>query len=125
MNEPILVDTDVMVDFLQGAESAVELINSHSTSVMLSSLTVAELHACVRGQAESDILERLLSLFEIVPVSADVAAEAGRLKRDYEKGSGIGLSHAIIAVTAMSQRAELKTRQVHRYPMIENLVAAY
>jgi predicted nucleic acid-binding protein len=125
MNEPILVDTDVMVDFLQGVESAIELINTHSTSVMLSSLTVAELHSCTRGQAESDILKRLLSLFEIVPVSADVAAEAGRLKRDFEKASGLGLSHAIIAVTAMSQRAELKTRQVHRYPMIENLVSAY
>ena len=52
MARPILVDTDVMVDFLRGHPKAVALIRGNSTRIILSSIAAAELYAGVKGDEE-------------------------------------------------------------------------
>ena len=43
MPKPVLLDTDVMVDFLRGHPKAVALMKTHSAEIILSSIVVAEL----------------------------------------------------------------------------------
>ena len=45
MGMPVLIDTDVMVDFLRGNPKAVELVKAHSAHIILSSIVVAELYS--------------------------------------------------------------------------------
>jgi predicted nucleic acid-binding protein len=60
-----------------------------------------------------------------MPVTADVARAAGLHRRDYCKSHGVGLADAIIAATAETSAAELKTLNTKHYPMFEGLKPPY
>ncbi len=121
----ILLDTDILVDFFRGHSKAVAFVNAHSAQIILSSIVVAELYAGVKGDAEQAVLESFVSLFRVVPVSADIAKAGGLYKRDYGKSHGVGLADAILAATAGTENAELKTLNTKHYPMLKGLRPAY
>ena len=121
----ILLDTDVLVDFLRGHRKAVVFVNAHSDRIILSSIVIAELYAGVKGDNEQAALDNFVSLFQVVSVSADIAKIGGLYKRDYGRSHGVGLADAIIAATAEVENAELKTLNIKHYPMLKGLRAAY
>jgi len=125
MARPILPDTDILVDFFRGHSQAVVFINTHSTRIILSSIVVAELYAGVKGEAEQAALDNFISLFRVVPVSAEIAKAGGIYRRDYAKSHGVGLADAILAATAEIENAELKTLNIRHYPMLRDLRPAY
>ncbi|MCK4604650.1 MAG: type II toxin-antitoxin system VapC family toxin [Deltaproteobacteria bacterium] len=121
----ILLDTDVLVDFFRGHSKAVAFVNAHSARIILSSIVVAELYAGVKGDAEQTALENFVSLFRVVPVSAEIAKAGGLYKRDYSKSHGVGLADAILAATAEAENAKLKTLNTKHYPMLKGIRPAY
>ena len=125
MARSILLDTDVLVDFFRGHSKAVAFVNAHSDRIILSSIVVAELYAGVKGDAEQAVLENFVSLFRVVPVSAEIAKTGGLYKRDYGKSHGVGLADAILAATAEAENAELKTFNTKHYPMLKGLRPTY
>ena len=125
MSDSILVDTDVLVDFLRGYNKAVAFVNEFSSRIILSPIVVAELYAGVKGQQELTVLENFVSLFRIVPITVDIAKVGGLYKRDFGNTHGVGLADAILAATADIEKAELKTLNVKHYPMIRDIVPAY
>jgi predicted nucleic acid-binding protein len=125
MPKPLLIDTDVMVDFLRGNPKAVALVKTHSTRIILSAIVVAELYAGVRGDKELQTLDSLISLFRIIPVSPELARQGGLFKNEYTKSNGIGLADAIIAASAKAEQAELATLNVKHYPMFKGLKPPY
>jgi predicted nucleic acid-binding protein len=125
MEGAILLDTDVLVDFFRGHSKAVAFVNAHSARIILSSIVVAELYAGVKGDAEQVALEDFVSLFRVVPVTAEIAKAGGLYKRDYGKSHGVGIADAILAATAEAENAELKTLNTKHYPMLKGLRPAY
>jgi predicted nucleic acid-binding protein len=125
MNANILVDTDVMIDYLRGQDKAVALIKRQAERIILSSIVVAELYAGVREDAEREILDDLVSLLRVIPVTVEIAQAGGLLKRDFGKSHGVGLADAIIAATAQAENAVLSTLNVKHYPMMPGLKPAY
>ena len=125
MQRPILIDTDVLVDYLRGYPKAVALIREHSERIVLPSIVVAELYAGVRGDEELAALDRFTSLFRVVSISTEIARTGGLYSRDYTKSHGVGLADAIVAATTDVEGADLKTLNVRHYPMFEGLKPAY
>lgn len=125
MAQPILPDTDILVDFFRGHSKAVALVNALSGRIILSSIVVAELFAGVKGDAERAALDNFISLFRVVPVGIEIAKAGGIYKRDYGKSHGVGLADAILAATAEAENAELKTLNTKHYPMLRDLRPAY
>jgi len=125
MAKPLLVDTDVLVDFFRGYHKAVDFINAQSSRIVLSSVAVAELYAGVKSDNEIAILDRFISLFRVVSVSPAIAKAGGLYKRDYGKSHGVGLADALMAATAESENAELTTLNIKHFPMIKGLAPAY
>ena len=125
MARPILLDTDVLIDFFRGNEKAEAFINTYNARIILSSIVVAELYAGVKGDAEQDTLQEFVSLFRVVPVSAEIGKIGGLYKRDYGISHGVGLADAILAATAEIENAELKTLNIRHYPMLKDLKPAY
>jgi len=121
----ILLDTDVLVDFFRGHSKALVFLNAHSDRIILSSIVVAELYAGVKRDNEQAALDNFVSLFRVVPVSADIAKTGGLYKRDYGRSHGVGLADTIIAATAEAENAELKTLNIKHYPMLKGLRTAY
>lgn len=125
MPNSILVDTDVLVDFLRGHEKAVAFVSEFSSRIILSAIVVAELYAGVKGNAELTVLENFISLFRVVPLTAEICKIGGLYKRDFGKSHGVGLADAVLAATADAEKAELKTLNVKHYPMLNGLEPAY
>ena len=128
MSEALLIDTDVVIDHLRGYGPAVSLVSSTAHHLLLSSITVAEIYQGVRGETdghEQRVLSEFLDRFEIIPVSLEIATAAGLIRRDYGKSHGVGLADSIIAASANSMRAALKTLNVNHFPMFQGLAPAY
>jgi predicted nucleic acid-binding protein len=125
MEQPVLLDTDILVDFFRGYSKAVEFVNAHVARIILSSIVVAELYAGVKGEQEQTALDSFISIFRIVSPDFGIARTAGLYKRDYGKSHGVGLADAILAATAEAENAELKTLNTKHYPMFKNLRPAY
>lgn len=125
MKTPILLDTDILVDFLRGCSKAVVYIKTHYAQIILSTIVVGELYAGIRDDEELEKLDNLVSLFRLIPVTAELARSGGLYKRDYHKSHGVGLADAIISATADSQKAELKTLNIKHYPMLKGLKPPY
>ena len=100
-------------------------VGTYNARIILSSIVVAELYAGVKGDAEQAALQDFVSLFRVVPVTAEIGKAAGIYKRDYGKSHGVGLADAILAATAEAEDAELKTLNTKHYPMLKNLRPAY
>jgi hypothetical protein len=125
MANSILLDTDVLVDFLRGHEKAVAFVKKFSSRVILSPIVIAELYAGVKGDTERTVLDNFVSLFRVVPLNVEIAKIGGLYRRDYAKSHGVGLADAILAATAEAEGAELKTLNVKHYPMFSGLEPAY
>ena len=125
MPKAILVDTDVMIDYLRGNEKAVSFLKRHADHIVLSSITVAELYAGVRGEAEQELLDAVIALFRTIPVTVENARIGGLLKQTFGRSHGVGLADAIIAATSQMENSDLATLNTKRYPMLAGLKPAY
>ncbi|HZH91811.1 MAG TPA: type II toxin-antitoxin system VapC family toxin [Pyrinomonadaceae bacterium] len=125
MTGRLLIDTDVLIDYLRGRAEAISYLESLTEPLLISAMTVAELHAGVREGAERIALEQFLSVFNVIPVDYAIAANGGLIRRDYGKSHGVGLADAIIASTAEFRKAELVTLNKKHFPTLSNIVTPY
>ncbi|MEQ1557592.1 MAG: type II toxin-antitoxin system VapC family toxin [Methyloglobulus sp.] len=121
----LLIDTDVLIDFLRGLAPAKEFIACLPEQAYISAITIAELHVGVRNGKERAALTEFLDTLEAIALDAELAAEGGLLRRDYGKSHGVGLNDALIAATAIKKRLQLVTLNEKHYPMVKNLLMPY
>ena len=119
-----LVDTDVLIDYLRGVPAAVDALLALD-EVSVSVVSVAELFAGFRGAREQADIGRLLAECQVLPVTEDVAREAGLLKKKYFASHSVQLPDAMIAATALVYGLALVTLNVKHYPMVAGLAPAY
>jgi len=125
MSGAVLVDTDIVIDFLRGNGQAVAYVKSVSDSVCFSAITVSEIHAGTRGSREETEVERLFSLFPVIAVTGEIAREAGKLVKTYRPSHAVEIPDAIIAATCHLTDAALSTLNVKHYPMFRALKPPY
>ncbi len=121
----LLLDTDVIIDYLRERAEAVTYIESQTNPFLISVVTVAELYSGVREGDERRALDTFLSVIELVPVSAEIAVKGGLYRRDWGKSHKVGLADALIAATADARGAKLITLNVKHFPMFPALAPPY
>jgi predicted nucleic acid-binding protein len=125
MAKRLLIDTNVLIDYLRGKAEAVSYLESLNESLLISVITVAELYAGVREGAERTSLDNFIRAFEIVPVNLEIAARGGLHRRDYMKSHNVGLADALIAATAEVRQAKLVTLNGKHFPMLADVIVPY
>ncbi len=127
MTEKLLIDTDVLIDYLRNISQAVNFLENkiETSACYLSVITIAELFAGVREGKERSAMEKFFQAFEIVEVDADIAQKGGLYRRDYGKSYGTGLADAIIAASAEFYQARLITLNKKHFPMVKNVFVPY
>jgi predicted nucleic acid-binding protein len=125
MTDPLLFDTDVLIDFLRFQTDAVSYLNSRTERLLVSAITVAELYTGVRVGRETTELVALLGILEVISVDRDTAEMAGRFRQTYRKSHHLDITDALIAATAVREGATLVTLNRKHFPMIPNLIVPY
>ena len=118
MNKAIMIDTDILIDFLRGYEEAASYLKARSKEIVLSAVVVAELYAGVKDDRERAELDEFVALFPVLSVTSEIAKAGGLYKREYHLSHGVGLADALIAATAVAHKADLKTFNIKHYPCI-------
>jgi predicted nucleic acid-binding protein len=122
MPSRLVVDTDVLVEYLRGQAAAAQWLESQEGDLLVSAITVAELFAGVRGERESRMLDRFLLALVVLPATEEIARLAGQFRRDYGPSHGTGLADALIAATTAVSGALLATFNGRHFPMLQVVV---
>ncbi len=120
-----LIDTDIMIDYLKNYPDAVSFVESHITESYLSVMTVAELYQGIREGSERSRLEKTVSAFTVLPVTVEIAEEAGLYSRQFRPSHGTGLADCIIAATSDSHDLILDTLNRKHFPMLDDVNVPY
>jgi predicted nucleic acid-binding protein len=107
----LLVDTDIFIDHLRGAQ----LIDVGDDRASYSVVTRCELFAGKSGD-EMAVVQLLNAFYEHV-VDRDIAVSAGRLRRDH----GLRIADALIAATALAHNLTLQTRNRKHFASVTGL----
>ena len=121
----LLLDTDVLIEYLRGSEAAIAYLEGLTGELSVSAITVAELYAGVRGSIEREALDLFLGAFIVIPVTHTISVAAGDHRRQCGPSHGTDLPDAILAATAEDQGVSLVTFNVRHFPMISVVSAPY
>ncbi len=118
MSRGLLIDTDVLVDYLSGRDQAADFLEYARDDLHLSVVTLAELGPFVRNEAEWLALDAALAAFAIHPVDAVIARAAAGLKSKT-------FTHRLLAATAAVHDLRLVTRDKKSYPDTPQVLVPY
>jgi predicted nucleic acid-binding protein len=120
----ILIDTNILIDFLRGKEKAREFLLSvaEESTLYCSVITVAEIYAGMREE-EKEKTDDLLDSLNIVEINRAVAEKAGEYKYQIRR-QHLELDDCMIAASAFYVKTLLVTGNGKHYPMpdIEKIV---
>lgn len=122
----LVVDTDVLVDFLRGKIQARNYLRQRRTAGELlcySVITKAELYAGLRAGEERALMLLLNSMQELI-VDGAVAEQGGKYRQLFLKSHQLQLADALIAATAKLAHAKLITLNTKHFPMTDIIVEA-
>ncbi len=120
----VVIDSSVFVDYLRNYLPSITFFQSFSREqrgeILFSAVTETELIAgksCNNNEIRMIILN-ILRDFKKIEVNNQIALKAGDLSRKY----GTDLPDAIIAATALINKAELLTRNIGDFDNIPDLI---
>jgi predicted nucleic acid-binding protein len=106
-----LLDSDILLDFLDGHAAAAREIARY-TECCVSIISWMEILAGARTQTDEDVRRGFLGHFRLVPLTAQVAEEAVKLRREYR----LKLPDAIIWASAITENCLLVSRNTKHFP---------
>ncbi len=123
-NSLILVDTDILIDYLRDHDDAVIFLEDNLYCFHISVITVAEIFAGMRDN-EKNKITKLIECFEIFSLTEDIAIKGGMMRRDFWKSHGVGLADALIAATAFEMKCTMATLNKKHFPMLSDVFVPY
>jgi len=114
----LLIDTDVMIEYLRGSEPAIVFLESLERRPATSVICVAEVLAGARDEAEQQAIDCFLQTFDILPVDEAIARLGGHYRKTCAKSHNTGLADTLIAATATNHNLQLVTFNTRHYPML-------
>ena len=119
-----LLDTDVLIDWLEGQRWAKTLVWDSNLRLYCSNVSRKELLA-KRGLSDSERkkIRRLLQVVRVVNVDSTIAAAASELLQKYKRHP-LRVDDALVAATAWIKRLPLLTRNRKHYEFITEIEIA-
>jgi tRNA(fMet)-specific endonuclease VapC len=120
----IVADTDVLIDFLRGAEPMAERIAFELSKgfVATTAINAFELEAGAHGPRQKLAVDDLLGALHIFPLGRTAALRAGALHRDLaSRGQGIGMADSLIAAICLEENGMLLTRKRKHFERVAGL----
>ena len=117
----ILVDTDVVIDYLRGLDLSRSFFKSEKKKsvLYLSVITLGEIYSGTdtRDPFKVRLIEEFLLNFEIALITPQIAKIAGELRRDFARP----FADMLIAATAVEYSFVIVTRNIKHFKELPNL----
>jgi len=124
MGKNLLLDTDILIDWLHGRTWAKDLLTQPGWVFYYSSLTHKELLSKEGlSDRERKKITALLRHLRWIPVIPDIAQKTSELLRYYHR-RGLKKNDALIAATAWSKNLVLLTRNRRHFQFIREITLA-
>lgn len=122
LSASVLVDTDVLIWFLRGRESAREALEA-CDSVELSAVTYMELVQGVRSKEELRLLRLTIRRngWRVLPLTENIGQRATVYLENHALSDGMRLADALIAASAVESGAVLLTGNDRHYKCVPGL----
>jgi predicted nucleic acid-binding protein len=122
----VIVDSDVLIDFLRNDVSAVRRIAELKNRGELATTSINSFELFkglgLKDSSKMQILSGFLGNFRIFDFNFEVSVKAGEIFSDLkERGEGIDLADVMIASIAISNGEALLTRNRKHFSRIKNL----
>ena len=123
MPDPVVVDTDILVDAGRGVGEAVSCLQQieQRAALALSVISQMELMIGCQSKAELRSLDRFLLRFQLIKLSEQISDTALDLLRRYRLSHGLLIPDALIAATALSLSVAFVTKNQRDYRFIAGL----
>jgi predicted nucleic acid-binding protein len=121
----VLLDSDVLVDYLRGLPAAGGYVDGLAVTPTCSEVTRVEVLRGMRSH-ERRVTERFLATIRWVGVDQEISTRAGDLGRRFRRSHGtLGVADLVIAATSEQLGFPLATLNVRHFPMFPGLEPAY
>jgi hypothetical protein len=119
---PYLLDSDVLIDISRDRLEAIDYVDALPDAWMISQVTAMELLVGARDKREVAYIDKFLSSYPIVPLSAAIGERGYGLLQVYAKSHGLHVFDSLVAATALEQGLILVTRNRRHFGMIHELI---
>ena len=119
-----VADTDVLIDFLAGAQPAAARIANELERGSLCTTAVSrfELLSGVRSERQESTVGKLLAAVPTLPLDEAAADQAAEVRRTLERsGEAIGMADSLIAGTVLARGGTLLTRNRRHFHRVAGL----
>ena len=114
----ILVDTDLIIDYLRGDEKSISFIENNEISITY--LTKLELFAGCSNKSEIKILDENID-FDILSINDKILEKSLKIYKNHHLKDGIGIIDSIISATAIENNIDFCSKNFKHYKNIEKL----
>jgi tRNA(fMet)-specific endonuclease VapC len=119
----LLLDTNVLIDFLRGHTPAVRFLaeRERADRLLCSVVTAFELHEGCRNADERVRLDRFLLSFAIVPIERDDSLLGLEWFRQWRLSHGVGMLDCLIGAAARRLHVPFFTRDEDHFSLFPDL----
>lgn len=123
MPDPVIVDTDVLIDAARGISAAVTCLEQieQTAALAISTVTQMELIVGCRNKADLRSLEHFLARFRVLALNERISTTAVDLLRRYRLSHGLLIADALIAATCLALGLPFVTKNQGDYRFIAEL----
>ena len=120
----VLIDTNILIDIkrdIEDAQKCIDFFIEESIHLSISVITAMEFLAGTTSKNELRQTEKFLTIFTVIPISADISYRAIDLFKEYALSHSIDIPDCFIAATALEHGMTLLTLNAKHFSMIKNL----
>jgi predicted nucleic acid-binding protein len=123
MAQPVVIDTDILIDFGRDKKDAVQsmAILEKKYQLTTSVITAMELYTGCRSKRDLNKVEDLIADLRIRLVSKSISKRAFDLMKKFRSSHGVEINDMLIAATAVEIGAKMISKNQKHYQFIPGL----
>lgn len=117
MAQPVVIDTDILIDFGLDNEDAVKSMSmlEENFELSISVITAMELYSGCRSKRDIKKVEKLIADLRIQFVSKSILERAYELMKKFRSSHGVEINDMLIAATAIETKAKMISKNQKQY----------
>ncbi len=123
MDKPVIVDTDILIDFGLDKPDAVQTMETleESFTITVSVITAMEIYAGCRSKKDLKQVDELLSGINIEFATKAISKLAFEMMKKFRSSHGVEINDMLIAATAMASDVKFISINQKRYTFLPGL----